>query len=328
MNNLYYILKNLLNSFTNSKHKPPQLPPPDSRDINDNTRHEKSPSSPKIENINPTPKVSEPSTIWSQNDENQLSKTIKMYSNALASLRDNDTFEVNLPYPSPKSLPIYSGIIKTLSSEIQYWDASNPDELKEIKRLEEIINKCKEIINQITSPTTQQSNTGLIDESTKLIFATTPSGRVRFIEDLKKISSEYYPDLKSLLINIKNYQTIAGNNEKYRFLNSSNDVLQNIREVKGFKTRIYFEPLNSDCMYIYMVCLKKEDWSSSSFNKLVQRLSHQKKQYYNIKSILDSGDTTNIDSLLKKHGVNEQTIINILNSRERGGNDNESQFQQ
>lgn len=332
--NPYTILKNLFKNFS-KKDTPLSLESPTSSSNNnkikellnqENGKREEREESPNIS----TPKLlTSPTNIWISKDEEELSNTLNIYCTALINLHDDNILETQLPYPSQKNLPLLKKIIETLESEITIWDETIPEENREIERLRKIIEKCKEKINIINSPTNQHTDTNPNDNSTNksinLIFATTTTDRIRFIEDLKSISPKYYPHLKSLLNTIKNYQTISGNNEKYKLLNSTNKALQSIREVKGFKIRIYFKPINPNCMYIYMAYQKEHDWSQSDYQKLEKRIRNQNPQYTSLQEGLNSEER---DKIIKKHQQIEQKIYQILNNQIRGEDVNELQLYQ
>ena len=275
------------------------------------------------------------SEIWGSEDDIELKETIIRYGSTLSNLLDNDTVEANLPYADKKSLPLYKGIIDYLESEKQKWNKSDPDECEEINRLEEIIGICKkkvEKVEQIISPTVGQFTEESNDESIKLIFATTATNNVCFINDLGNIDKTYdkYRRIKPLLLGIKRFRcALAGNQEKYRLFKSSRKNLQGIREAKEYQIRIFFKPLkagsNVKCVYVYGIFIKKDNSSSYIETVLSNRKQAQEDEYQTILEILKSNDEKSKSELYSKHEQIEEKIINILNDKKIGEKGNEQQ---
>ena len=272
------------------------------------------------------------SEIWGSEDDIELKETIIRYGSTLSNLLDNDTVEANLPYADKKSLPLYKGIIDYLESEKQKWNKSDPDECEEISRLEEIIGICKKKVEQIISPTVGQFTKESNDEPIKLIFATTATNNVCFINDLGNIDKTYdkYRRIEPLLLSIKRFRcALAGNQEKYRLFKSSRKNLQGIREAKEYQIRIFFKPLkagsNVKCVYVYGIFIKKDNSSSYIETVLSNRKQAQEDEYQTILEILKSNDEKSKLELFNKHEQIEEKIINILNDKKIGEKGNEQQ---
>ena len=136
----------------------------------------------------------------------------------------------------------------------------------------------------------------------------------------KKAPADYLR-IKELLNDVINYKTIAGNNQKYKILTPTHPLLRDVREVKDGQYRIYFKPLKEGFMYIYMFRQKKSDWSTDDDQAILNRVRSQRREYQNIKKILNS-KYGNIDEILRRHAEIKEAIFAILDCKSKGENNN------
>lgn len=146
-------------------------------------------------------------------------------------------------------------ILKEINSLIEIKESSLDDEdlLSESEKLIEFEKKKFKIIENVGNI---NSNMETITNN-KLYFLNTSSGNVYAISDLNKINKEYYESFKELLSSIKD-----GTFKCVRRLTTTNNKINSISEVKGFKTRVIFDRIGNDSYIILMCAVKKCDFDN------------------------------------------------------------------
>lgn len=146
-------------------------------------------------------------------------------------------------------------ILKEINSLTEIKESSLDDEdlLSESEKLIEFEKKKFKIIENVGNI---NSNTEIITNN-KLYFLNTSSGNVYAISDLNKINKEYYESFKELLSSIKD-----GTFKCARRLTTTNNKINSISEVKGFKTRVIFDRIGNDSYIILMCAVKKCDFDN------------------------------------------------------------------
>ncbi|MBE6153997.1 MAG: hypothetical protein E7163_00260 [Firmicutes bacterium] len=207
-------------------------------------------------------------------------------------------------------MQLINGIRLKLYGEIILYSkmiskTSSKEELEEIKEIIEIIKNKMCILEELTLEKEVQESTALTNE---LYFLTSDSGNIILLESIRKnIPIEYYPDLKKLLVGIKNC--------KYRGLKYLHKI--SYFEVKDSKMRITFARLSDGKILIIDTFMKKEDTSElyrkTKVNRSVKYLNA--KNYY--LANMNNPDFTS------QHNAIYDEIIAILDSKDYtlGGED-------
>ena len=99
-----------------------------------------------------------------------------------------------------------------------------------------------------------------------LVFLKTESDNTYCLRDLNGIKREYYKSFKDLLMSIKN-----GTFKNVKRLTTTNSKLNSISEVRGFKTRVIFDRIDSKTYIILMCAVKKSDFDLGYQNLLEGR---------------------------------------------------------
>lgn len=130
------------------------------------------------------------------------------------------------------------------------------EEMEEFKR--EILTEQRKIaiIDTLLEEKEKEKAQGEEEEDKKennLIFVPTSYGTIRALEEMGRITEEYYTDFLSLFQSIKNstFKRVK------RF--SSNSALAGLAEVRGFQTRVAFARLDKNSYAIITAFTKKSD---------------------------------------------------------------------
>lgn len=178
---------------------------------------------------------------------------------------------INENLPSVEN-PNYDKIINRIKSEIlsEIIELNNllllsGDDIKLQEEIKEMINVEKfkfSIINKgIESKDIKKEKI-----NNNLVFLKTESDNTYCLRDLNGIKKEYYKSFKDLLMSIKN-----GTFKNVKRLTTTNSKLNSISEVRGFKTRVIFDRIDSKTYIILMCAVKKSDFDLGYQNLLEGR---------------------------------------------------------
>lgn len=178
---------------------------------------------------------------------------------------------INENLPSLEN-PNYDKIINRIKSEIlsEIIELNNllllsGDDIKLQEEIKEMINVEKfkfSIINKgIESKDIKKEKI-----NNNLVFLKTESDNTYCLRDLNGIKREYYKSFKDLLMSIKN-----GTFKNVKRLTTTNSKLNSISEVRGFKTRVIFDRIDSKTYIILMCAVKKSDFDLGYQNLLEGR---------------------------------------------------------
>lgn len=174
----------------------------------------------------------------------------------------------------------------------------------EINNEKEKIHEVIEAINYLQTTEKEVQVEKAITTNNNLIFLTTPTGSIYAENDLYSIPEEYYESFRELLISIKN-----GTLKNVKMLNSSNQSVCGISEVKDFKTRIVFDRISSDTYVIISAFTKKCDINSIYIESLANRTS----SYRNSKQYLK--EMCNDEAFIKENNAIYDRLIKNLEDK-------------
>ena len=178
-----------------------------------------------------------------------------------------------LPSPHMKNFAaIMERIIDKLKEDLETFkelsleDPNNQEVKQDIINLQSKISTCQNHLNPKAR--------GI---KNNIIFATTASAKIFIAEDLKDIDSGYYKDVyDSLCFLIDNRKT--SDPRKQKTLTNNKERI-GIREIKNGQVRIYYQTLPNDNYYVFLITIKKADWSKRDDNKLSTRVKQIQKEY-------------------------------------------------
>lgn len=158
------------------------------------------------------------------------------------------------------------GILNNIESEIKkYSDGLTPAEQEELNDFTEYrllnekkrytLNKRKEYMDKM-----QEQEKNLEELYRNIIFATTPSGNVCLMQDLKDIDLENYDKFLETLTRLRN-NDCNFSSEKQKPMNSKS-VCGGLYEVKAFQFRLIYMIVNKDTVLAVMAEDKIKDTSS------------------------------------------------------------------
>lgn len=150
-------------------------------------------------------------------------------------------------------------------------DAEDDEELKKdivsiIKLEQQKLEMIKEVENE--KEVSEDHNI-----ENKIVFLKTNLGNVCAIDELKSINNEYYESFIELFDSIKN-----GTFKGVKRLNTSNEKVNSISEVRGFKTRVMFDKIGKNTIVILKAVIKKSNFDRGYKEALEKRVS-----FYRIK---------------------------------------------
>ena len=144
----------------------------------------------------------------------------------------------------------------------------------------------------------------------RIVFAKTSAGNSYFLNDLKKIPTEAYGEVKKVLGYITDGVDMS-DDTKCKFVM---DMSQKILEFKGFQVRIYTTKLKDNILCVVGIEQKKANWNKKNNNKLKQRLIDLKKQLVNLRK--DMNDVTKRDAILLDSENVLDDVMDILGDAE------------
>lgn len=214
-----------------------------------------------------------------------------------------------LPSPNMKNFAaIMERIIEKLKDDLEAFkelsleDPSNKEVKQDIVNLQSKISLCQ---NHLTPKSKRTTN--------NIIFATTASGNVFPKADLKNIDREYFQRIyASLSFLLQKKKTSDPRKQK---LLSGNSQFDGVREIKGYKTRMYYYTLPNDNYYVFLIKVKKDDWSKEDNDELLSRIKKVQKEYEYYSAM--NSDELEIQ-LAKNAPICEEIINTLKNNLQRG----------
>ena len=170
------------------------------------------------------------------------------------------------------------------------------DELKKYIELE----NCK--LGCIKKIEKEKYAESIVETENRIVFLETNAENVYAIEDIESISREYYDSFNELIESIKN-----GSFKSVKKFNSSNNKLNMIAEVRGFKTRILFDRVDKNTYVIIQMFVKKCDNDKGYKQSVQNRVMWYKKKRSEIIEQLANED------YLKKNSIFEDQMMELLN---------------
>jgi len=174
-------------------------------------------------------------------------------------------------------------------NEIREFIESNKDsltlaDLKEFRDEIVLINKKIKVIKDIKKLLLEKI---VLDEEkvnfNKIVFLETDSGNVYAMDDLdnNSVPTDYYEGFLELIKSIED-----GTFKNFKFIDSNNNELASISEVKGFKRRVIFDRVGTDVYVIIGAFIKKSDNDKRYRNFLSNRVNvYSKNKDYILKMI-------------------------------------------
>ncbi len=178
-------------------------------------------------------------------------------------------------------------------------DEEKKEFLEEVKEKKKFIQKFISYRDQI--PTKEEKNV-----KNHLVYLTSSSGNVYALSDLKSIDIEYYDSFLELFHSI-----IDGTFKNIKMFSNNNKINQ-LYEVKNFKTRIVFAPINLNTFIIISVFMKKADNDLKYREQIINRSLkyHSRKQM--IKFLCQE------DEFIKEQSfITEELLQSLTLERER-----------
>ena len=146
----------------------------------------------------------------------------------------------------------------------------------------------------------------------KIVFAKTSAGNSYFLNDLKKIPTEVYGEVKKVLEYITDGVDMSDNTKVKVY--SAKDKPQKIIEFKGHQIRIYTTKLKDNILCVVGIEQKKADWNKKNDDTLKQRLIDLRKQLVNLRK--DMNDVTKRDAILLDSKNVLDDVMDILGDAE------------
>lgn len=245
------------------------------------------------------------------------SNLIKDFSNSNESTDKIKIIIENLPPIENKNyyniinrikLELYKEIYELEELKIDETDSEFMKELeKEQEAKKNIIEWIDYVINQKQEDIIEHN----ITTSNKLVFLKTNFGSIYLEEDLCG-NGEYFESFKELLLSIengtfKNVKQFANNNK-----------LKSISEVKGFKTRIFFERLTADTYVILGAFIKKSDKAKDYISSLVSRIDYYRTMKSSLLLELNNPKYLDENQLIRDNIMNGLVNKKMIKTNRRG----------
>ncbi len=257
----------------------------------------------------------------------EIDQTIKLrnqYYESIKLLTNKEDIIDALPKPEYKSFfPIISGLIQTLSKEIEELKVlisdEKEEEVKEYLQDELNIIKMKETICiDLYKKAQKEKTTGDDFEKTQqknIIFAKTASGNVYLQKDLKDIPEEYYQSIRECIEKIESGYK-EENPEKAKAFTTINSKLVGLHEIKEFKLRVIYKILDKDTAYILLARMKKDNCESLDRDEMINRSENTDKEYQRLKREIENKDKK--EKLIEEHKEIKENIFEYIKTRGRG----------
>lgn len=226
--------------------------------------------------------------------DDDFEQEVEYYYQALKELKEEELEdELIAALPSKRNYQ-YQRIMYRLKAEI----IRNIKEIKDFLREEGLTLEEAELTNEMTLELKRLS---LLEQElskqeqqievenqiqNSLVFAPTPSGNIRILDEMEHIDPEYYERFTGL------FQSIIDGTFKNVRRFSRNSDLAGLCEVKDFKTRVVFKRLGKNTYAVISAFIKKSDNDKGYRNMVCSR--------YN--------DYLQIESSLKQNLTNEEFV--------------------
>ncbi len=246
------------------------------------------------------------------NTNDKLSNLREQYFKAILATETEDELYTFLPDVAFSNFyDLMRGIIQSLISEIEEYEqfAIEDEEsrnywLIEATKLKEKLSICENVLRN--SYVTDEKNQE-VDKSQKIniIFGINPAGNVAFLNDLRKnVDSHYYPAVDEMLTSLENGSLT--NIEKFTSIDAK---LQGLYKAKAYQLRIIFRQLPSNMIYVDMVRVKKDDWSTKDKQEPIKRCSLLNSDYEAVKRRVKNNDR--VEELI----IENQEIMSQIRER-------------
>ena len=252
------------------------------------------------------------------------------YYNAISMMSDEKLIMESLPQPTfINFFEIMEGLINKLSLDIdkckQDFISEDDVEYKEMYK-EEL--KSLELKKQICEKMYLEAKNDLEEEKVftngekkHIIFAIRTSGKPYLLQDIKdnSFSEEYYHKVIDLINQLEN-GVVENNIEKAKRLKSDDNIV-GVHEIKGFKTRLYYEILSSDMAYVILTRLKKSDNDKRDKQAVISRKESVKNEFEYLKNSIKNEEFKK--QLIIQHDKIKKEILDYLVKNQRGEKSNE-----
>lgn len=219
-------------------------------------------------------------------NEDKLLNLREQYFNAILATETEEELRMFLPDVAFSNFyDLMRGIIQSLIDEIkineQYAkeDVESREEwLLEATKLKQKLAICETVLKQAYVSAEPEDE---VDKSQKIniIFGVNPAGNVAFLNDLRRnVDPHYYPAIDELLTSLEN-----GTLSTIERFSSSNAKLQGLYKAKAYQLRIIFRQLPNNMIYIDMIRVKKDDWTSKDQDEPMKRCALLNSNYESIK---------------------------------------------
>lgn len=212
--------------------------------------------------------------------EEELSYYVENFNNATLEELTESTDDI---LPSQEN-PNYQNImlrlqiellksIKEVNDIIKETGKGNQEELEYYK---EELQQLRKKLDLLNSPV-EKDTKGEDQRKNTLIFAPTPSGNIRVLEEIeKRIPQEYYAGFQGLFESIQ-----TGRFKNVRRFVASNAKTAGFSEVKDHKIRVVFDRIGPHAYVVITAFMKKSDKDKGYIDPLKGILADYKNQYRN-----------------------------------------------
>ena len=214
---------------------------------------------------------------------------------------------------------LIDGIISCLESDLEEWNSLGNDlsseELQEVELLRTKISLCEERKKSVNAEVDDEKR---VERSynRNIIFAETKMGNCYLFEDVKDIDPSFYGEIIDLLYKLLD-GNIIDNKEKNRQLGNDKNV-KGVREVKGFKVRLYYQFLGkgTDILYVIGAKVKKDNFSRKDREFVGDRKNKTDLQFNNLRNSATNKEL--IEEIVSKNEVLLDSILSYLDEHKRG----------
>lgn len=243
----------------------------------------------------------------------EFEHNVEVYTKLILECHDLDMIETNFP---PKNIKKYHKLLTNIITNIREvlernnleMNNTNDEEVK--KYIQEEIDLDTEKLNHLLNyyQTTERENVEEdIENEIHLIFATN-NGKVLMLEDFKDhkyLDQRNCIDTLTLLYKLQ-LEDFGNSNEQGRKM-QNNGTLDDVFELKGYQSRLYFKRLPGHCYYVMMAMIKKDDNTMFDRKQIENRATLTMNEFNKIKQALENGE------LPKQYFDEHKKIIEVSN---------------
>ena len=194
-----------------------------------------------------------------------------------------------------------------LESLYELWEEKTSDEKEVVEEIEKIKIKISFCENHLY-PKDKKDN--------HIIFATSTAGQILPLSDIAGINKEYHGAILELLSKLQ--EEMRTNNPKKQKVITNNKTMKGVKEVKDNKVRILYKSLKGNAVYVFLIMIKKDDWSKRDDNKVDIRLKNTQNDYEYFENLEEE---LLIKELSERQSVYED-ILSVLIPEEKKENNN------